>query len=175
MENGFDISGYINELAAVAVVTGIICLLGDRLKGGMGKLLSVACSLVIALFLVLPLADLLNENITDSGNLPPIHMGDSSIEDHKELEEYYRLLAKATIENLEITATREIEKKTKLTNEEFEITFIGKIENESFILESCTVDLKTLAAVSKRHDIEIYVEENYGCPCIFKENLAFGE
>ena len=166
MQNSFDISGYIAELAVITAITGIIYLLGDKMKGGLGKLLSVACSLIITFYLISPLADFFDKNLPNIENSvsTPVH-GELS------MEEYYSILAKTTIENLELSAKRELTANYDLTDDEYLICFSGKIQNDKFTLNSCDITLKTIHALSKRHDIESYIKDNYGCPCIFTENI----
>lgn len=166
MQNGFDISQYIEELAIVAAVTGVIYILGDKLQGGFGKFLSISCALVVAFYMISPIVDFLNGNDVelDQSISVPTYQPQQS-------DEYYSILTDYTIDNLCIIAKRDIERSYSVLEDEYTIELEGEICDEKFTINGCTITLKTINALSKRQYIEDYIKETFGCSCEFYENI----
>ena len=160
-----SISNYIHDLAIVAVVTGIICCLGDKLQGGIGKFVSIACSIVIAFYGLYPFTEYVKSQppLTIEGTVPAPTVWNE--------DEYYNLIEKTTVENLKQTAYGEIYEKLGIEGTEYDLEFSCEILNDKFMLKKCYVVLKTVNAVSKRELINEYIKINYGCECEFREDI----
>ena len=159
------ISEYVKEIAVVCTVSGLICILGDKLEGGMSNFIKLISALVVTLCLSSPLVGL-----SDSNNISTLPMPTYPYDNENE-DIYLENVAGWATENLTLTAVGMINNKWGFDENDLELSFISKIEDGRFKLEYCKITIKSLAALTKRNGITELIGDNFGCPCQVNENI----
>ena len=162
-----SLSSYITELAIVCTASGIICILGERLRGGVGNFIKLASALVIALFTLSPIVSLENGQLDLSlpTSQPSATGGDYG--------EFNDMLISATVKSLNQGCIDALCTKYSLSTDDVGIEFSASIEDERFVLSICRVTVKSLKSLAQREAITAYIYENFGCECEVIEDLGF--
>ena len=160
----------IYEFAAVACVSGIICYFSSSFKGGLGKTVSLVCTLCLMCSILMPLLNFL-KNADNVGGLPEMDITD----EYDDSQEYYKTLKELTEKKLAERETMELCSEFGLSEEDFVLCFSGNVSDGIYSLDEVTFEISTFRALSRRDDILEYLEKKYNCRGSATEKLIDGE
>ena len=157
---------YIYEFAAVGVVTGIMGIFSNKLKGGIDKAVSFISCLVLMLGILTPLVSLIKKD-EFTGVLPDL----GATEEYGDEGEYLEKLKELTEERLTLMEEKALKSRFGWNDGDIEVRFMGFIREGQYSLEGIEVGIRSLAALSRRQEIVDYLSEKYLCTVTIKEEI----